>query len=181
MPDCLVKTEAFYGALLDEGSPANTPGFMTRLLDEAQAAFPPDDENAPWLFRFNQLLAAAAERGELLSWCLLWDGVYRAHVEVSLVEIDPTPPAEGASLGGGVVEARLHFPTGRIVLTSLSRVGEEAPFLTVEPGHYWVRFVSDGEEEAKHAILEAVSDYPPGEGPDWRIVLHRIAGCRLLG
>jgi hypothetical protein len=171
-----VKTEAFYGAILDEGSPANQPGLMTRLLDEARSAFSPDDESAPWLFRFNQSLADAGERGELLSWCLLWDGVYQAKVEVSLAEANPTSGAALESLGAGSEEARLYFPTGRVVLTSLSRVGEEPPFLTIEPGHYRVRFVSDGEEEAKHAFLEAVGDYPPGDGPDWRITLQRLAG-----
>ena len=102
------------------------------------------------------------------------DAVFRTVIEVGeplgpesippLIDKLGLPPA-----------ANLICPTGRLIVGCLGSLGQQqTPAVTVEPGTYRVNFTCDDEEENKHMELEARSDYPPGEGPDWRLVLNRV-------
>ena len=161
--DILVKTEGLYAGIYDIASLANVPLF-TKGTPHARD-----------LNDFNQLLLDRAAQGQLLSWTLLFDGVFRAVIKVAkpttsgYQDCDPIN-----SLGSNLLVANLVFPSGRLILSCLSRLGKgEAAILTVEPGEYRVTVIRDGVQEEMHAFLEDPALYPAGEGPDWRITIMK--------
>lgn len=171
-----VATLSCYAAIYDEASPANTEGFMERELKAAEQQLDALGQDR-WLtiFAFNDRLIDRASRGELLAWTLVFDGVFRAVIKVGEPlgpESSPPPLIDNQGLP---LAANLICPTGRLVVGCLSCLGQQqTPVAIVEPGTYRVNFACDEEEVAKHMELEARSDYPPGEGPDWRLALNRV-------
>jgi hypothetical protein len=171
-----VATLSCYAAIYDEASPANVEGFMEREFEAAEQQIDALGKDR-WLtlFVFNERLIDRARRGELLAWTLVFDGVFRAVIEVG----EPLGPESNLprlidNLGLPLA-ANLICPTGRLIVGCLSRLGQQqTPAVIVESGTYRVNFTCDYEEENKHMDLEALSDYPPGEGPDWRLALHRV-------
>ena len=171
-----VTTNGLYAAIYDELSPANVKGFIERELEaseqEIRAA---RKDKILTLFAFNDRLIDCARRGELLAWTLLLDGVFRAVLEVGEPlgpDASPTPLIDNV---GAPLAANLVCPTGRLIVGCLSRLGEQqAAVATVKPGTYRVQFIRDDEEEFKHTLLQAHSDYPGGDGPDWKFVLNQI-------
>lgn len=172
-----VATLGCYAAIYDEASPANVNGFMEREFEasEQEVVALGKDSGFFTLLAFNGRLIDRAGRGELLAWTLVFDGVFRAVIEVG----EPLGPESSSpplidNLGLPLA-ANLICPTGRLVVGCLSCLGQQqTPAATVEPGTYRVNLTCDDEEENKHMFLEARSDYPPGEGPDWKLTLNRV-------
>jgi hypothetical protein len=174
--EAYVTTHSLYAAIYDEFSPANVKGFVERELEAGrQEIRDARRDEILTLFAFNGRLMSCAARGELLAWTLFLDGVFRAVVEVGAPLGPDASPSTLIDNLGGPLTADLVFPTGRLVVGCLSRLGlPQAPAATVEPGTYRVHFTRDYEEEDRHTLLQSRSDYPPGEGPDWKVAINRI-------
>lgn len=156
----LIQSEALYFAIFDKRSSVNTReagreawGNLGDLQD----------------FWRRQV----SERG-LLVWMLLADGVFRIAVTVGPPGYTPQIPEARldtftAHEGG---TGFLVCPSGALVVNSLARLGEEdlEPVMEVEPGVYRVWLELDDEQVRRHEFLDQLSQYPPGDGPDW--VLH---------
>ena len=118
----------------------------------------------------------AAKDGQLLAWTLLFDGVFRAVVQV-VPEAAPMPAHLSRNLGNGASQATLACPTGRLIVSCLGRLGEvQSPVVVLEPGNYLISLERDEDEEQHHTFLESVCQYPTGEGPDWKIKIQRVSG-----
>ena len=172
----LVKTEGMYMGVLDRQSSANTPQRFEQLLQEARS--PAGVESWATIPRLNALLEDLAAAGVLLSWVLVFDGVFRVCVGVL-----PEGPEGSAALqrptafvGETGPEAFLSCPSGEIVVESLHRLGDPAvrPLVRVSPGRYRVRLGGEEEEQAKHQFLDDVATYPEGDGPDWILYLQQV-------
>lgn len=177
MSDLLIKTESLYAALLDEASPANLPGFMSKELARArQRAGALGLVKGEELFLFNDSLIKRSDRGELLPWTLLFDGVFRAQVQMDTPLVPPASALRSKkSLGAPFQQADLHCRTGRLLLLCMSQVGQRnTPILDIEPGVYRAELTCDDDEQAKHWFLDDPADYPAGDGPDWWISLRRV-------
>src|SRR5262245_43651314 len=112
MKEILVTTRCFYAGIYDEASPANVAGFAKRGIARGD-----------W-FDFNQILIDGTARGELLAWTLLFDGVFRAVIEIA----GPLPGDAGnldpiENLGRDELTADLSFPSGRLIVACLSSLG----------------------------------------------------------
>jgi hypothetical protein len=169
-----VRTNSLYVAILDEASPANRPGFLQATLEAAkQKAVSQKLADYCALFIFNDELMRLAHQGELLTWTLLFDGVFRA---VADAEPDGLPsPSSLSNLGNSVLTARLVCPTGRLLLTCMDEFGaSQQPFIELAPGTYDVAVQRDEDQEFKHCFIESLGDYPAGDGPDWRIGIRRV-------
>jgi hypothetical protein len=169
-----VATLSCYAAIYDEASPANVKGFMKRELEASEQQLDAKDR---WLtiFAFNDRLIDRASRGELLAWTLVFNGVFRAVIEVGEPLGPQSSPPPLIDNRGLPLAANLICPTGRLVVGCLGCLGQQqTPVAIVEPGTYRVNFTCDDEEEFKHMLLQARSDYPSGEGTDWRLVLNRV-------
>lgn len=174
--DRLVETSGLYAAFFDEGSPVNRPGFMDAMLTAGkESAQRMGHESWRSLHHFNDRLMRAARRGELLAWTLLFDGVFRAVATLGS-EAGRSSTTSIDKLGSDAEAADLVCPTGRLVLTSLDRLGmATTPMLTVAPGRYRVVLTRDAAQEFDHTLLEGVASYPAGEGPDWHLMIQRIS------
>jgi hypothetical protein len=175
MTERLIKTEGCYVGIFDLASEANSPGrfdaFLRQAGDDAKAA----GEDWKHIYYFNQKWVDAAVRGEVLSWIVVFDGVFKVAVDL----IPPGPPLaptgqQVRSLLAGEVY-RLNCPSGAVTIDSLSHLGRRGltPMLTVEPGTYLITLTRDSEQEGKHELLESLSDYALSAGPDWRICMQR--------
>jgi hypothetical protein len=176
MDETYVTTLGCYATIYDEASPANIDGFMGREIEASQQQIDALGKDRCFtLFAFNGRLMERARRGVLLAWTLTLDGVFRVIIEIGQpLAPDANPTSLIDNLGGPLV-ANLVCPSGRLIVGCLSRLGERrAPVATVEPGTYRVHFTHDDDEEYKHMLLQAISDYPPGEGPDWKLMLNRV-------
>lgn len=173
MPEVYIETESLYVALYDEASPANVAGFLAHEWEAARHDARSSEAPGGFeLFAFNGRLIDRARRGELLAWTLLFDGVFRA-----VVEVEPEAPASALTVdeGGLPTAADLVCPSGRLALSCLSRLGHPPPAVViVEPGTYRATLRRDDAAESAHAFLEGQSAYPEGEGPDWRLRLQRL-------
>jgi hypothetical protein len=173
--DLIVETRSCYVGLCDEASSANRLGFMDAELSAGKAAVRLECRDECFgLFVFNERLMHLADRGEMLSWTLLFDGVFRAVAKVesstSTLGLQHTE-----NLGANVLSCTLACPTGRLILTCLSNLGVgQSPFLVVEPGLYQVRLERDEEREVDHSDLEGIASYPDGHGPDWHFHVQRV-------
>jgi len=174
--DTLVRTQSCYAAICDEASPANRRGFMDSELEAGKSAAKlAGKDEFLGLFIFNDQLMRSADRGELLSWTLLLDGVFRAVARVDL-QLPTSSRSSPENLGSSVLAANLVCPTGRLIITCLSKLGEpQPPFLVLEPGIYRVSLERNETEEFEHAFLESVAEYPVGQGPDWCFHVQRVA------
>lgn len=172
---CLVRTASCYVGVLDKASPAWIPGLfeadLRRGMAEAKAA---GLAECYGLFVLNSHLSERADRGELLAWTLLFDGIYKARFSV-LPNSSPVGVPEREGLGAVEEVANLNLPSGHVVIACLSRTGDPSvePVLQVEPGRYRVRFLRHRCED-DHVFLERESDYPPEEGPDWTITISPL-------
>jgi hypothetical protein len=168
-----VTTHSLYAAIYDESSPANVKRFMEREIEASKQEIRASrKDEILTLFTFNVRLMGHAKRGELLAWTLFLDGVFRCVLEIGAqLEGSQIPLVD--NLGGGALVADLVCPTGHLIVGCLSRLGEPQPYAAiVPPGVYRVHFTSDSEEEFKHTMLKARSDYPAGDVPDWKFVLN---------
>jgi hypothetical protein len=172
--EAYVTTQSCYAAIYDEASPANVEGLVEREIQASQQQIDALGQDRGFtLFAFNERLMDRARRGELLTWTLVFDGVFRAVIEVAGplgADKSPTPLID--NLGGPLV-ADLVCPSGRLIVGCLGHLGKrQTPGVTVEPGTYRVHFTFDKNEVHKHMLLEARSEYPQGEGPDWTFRLN---------
>jgi hypothetical protein len=177
-PDIFIKTSSLYAGICDQQSPANIDGFMDDLLAAAHREAQEEGFGAGHgVFLFNTVLMRRAEQGEILTWPLLYDGVFRCEFKIHAADaaLSPRAPARD-NLGSGRVTGKLHFPSGRVIVSCLRGLGESrpsaVPVATIEPGWYEVTLTRDDAMEARHALLESASDYPTDDGPDWMIELR---------
>jgi hypothetical protein len=162
-------------AVFDRASGANTPGRFDQLLREARGLA--GAESWAVIPHLNDLLSRLADEGSLLSWVLVFDGVFRVRLEVG-----SEFPEAGAALplapfvGGTGVHGSLECLSGEVMAASLHRLGDRAlrPLVIVHPGRYHVRLRGNEEEQAKHQFLDDEASYPEGEGPDWTLYLRRM-------
>jgi len=172
--ELLVETFSCYAAICDEASAANRLGFMDAELRAGKAAARLEGlDECFGLFTFNDRLMHSANRGELLAWTLLLDGVFRA---VATVESDASDSTqESKHFGSNLLSGTLACPTGRLILTCLSRLGvKQSPFLVLEPSLYRIQLERDESQEFEHCGLEGAASYPAGHGPDWQLQLQRL-------
>lgn len=171
-----VITLSCYVALLDEASPANRLGFMdTTLASCKQAVKRQRLESFHSLFAFNDALIEHAKRGDMLSWTLLFDGVFRAHLQVEVgapsseLRNQEPPPTEGRLPSSAI----LNCLSGRLLLCCMGDLGKtQAPAITVEPGWYRASVTADDHQELDHAFLTSLDEYPSEDGPDWTVRLE---------
>jgi hypothetical protein len=169
----LIKDEALYLGVFDVDSPANTAKQWENLSEKARR----DAGRKSWqaLFHFNGGWVRLAEKGELLSWITLFDGVFK--VELRLLSENPQIAFKESEtnffLGEGKFN-RLYCPSGKIAVASLGDLGTDLiiPMAIVEAGCYKAAFYCD-DQENDHYFLEDESEYPAGDGPDWIIYLQR--------
>jgi hypothetical protein len=173
--DVLVPTDNFYAAILDESSPTNTPGFDDRAWQDAgELQRRHGGEKYERLFHYNGLLSSSAKRGEMFPWLLLIDGVFRAIV---LLDPNPTMPLPPIPDRRGMPEAcDLRCPSGRLMVCCTSWIGRPGLSIAarVPPGTYRASIEQD-EDESDHWFLQSADEYPPGDGPDWKITLRKIS------
>ena len=175
--EALVRTEAMYIGVYDIGSPVNTPGIAgvaARFAKESTGEFE--------LSRFNQFWMDRELRGELFAWTLFVDGVYRIRLVLDAANTAAPGVVElGRSLGATAREGFLLCPSGELAVNSIEQFGEAGVgrFARVPPGVYRVRLEVDATEVSKHEFLEALEEYPDGDGPDWTLHLNRIAADAL--
>jgi len=173
--DLLVATEGCYVAIWDEASPVNRVGFMDEawaLASETVRRMGKEEHFS--LFALNQRLMELSQEGALLSWTVLFDGVFRAmgHFDLQAASSAPLAPA---NLGAAHESGILVCPTGRLILGCMGQLGQlRAPFLVLEPGVYNVIFERDDDQEIKHSFLPSASKYPAGDGPDWQLWIQRV-------
>ena len=172
-----VKTTSLYAGICDQRSPANIDGFMDDLLNAAHREAQQEGFAAGHgVFLFNSVLMRRAEQGDILTWPLLYDGVFGCRFAVL------KPGERGASQSADVpraarVAGRLNFPSGQVIISCLRRLGPRAKSsITVPPGWYEVTITRDENMESRHALLENEADYPADEGPDWVVELRRAEG-----
>ena len=105
--------------------------------------------------------------GHALQWKLLLDGTFQ--LSINIVKEFPPP-----RIGGFVrTIGQLVLPTGELALRS----GDEQSALriaSVTSGSYEVCVDWSPEREALHSEIEAVDDYPLGEGPDGVVSLKKM-------
>jgi hypothetical protein len=169
-----VKTESLYAAIFDLASPANTFGMVQTTLSAASARA--KESGQPWaaLFHFNEALDNRARGGELMTWTLLFDGVFKVAIEV-LTPTNDISLDEHESSNASDESQLLRCPSGKITVACLGALGRRdlATIIVIEPGIYHAYVHRNFDEEDKHGFLEKPSDYPPTEGPDWHIRLQR--------
>jgi hypothetical protein len=171
----LVRTAGMYVGAFDSKSAANAPGEFERLLTQSRGLA--GEETWASIPHLNDLLAHLADRGILLAWVLVFDGVFRVSVEVreaSLPEA-PIPRLLISGVGRARAEPFLQCPSGAIVVDSLHKLGDPdvRPLVTISPGRYRARLIGNEAEEAKHQFLDDVTAYPEKDGPDWTLYLQK--------
>lgn len=176
-----VKTTSLYAGICDQQSPANIDGFMDDLLQAAHREAKEEGfEPGHGVFLFNTVLMRRAEQGDILTWPLLYDGVFRCQFSIQTADAARSlrKPATD-DLGSDRVTGKLFFPTGKVIVSCLRRLGrarsKDAPAATIKPGWYEVTLTRDDAMEARHALLENEADYPPSDGPDWVFELRPAA------
>ena len=174
--EAFVTTESCYVGIYDVASPANKIGFMTTELQASlHRARQSQQEEFYGLFHFNEKLLALANQGHLISWTLLFDGVFRVMVEVESQCRSTSAPL--VNLGAPFVESTIICPTGQLVISCLSKLGEtQHSFCKVEPGIYYIAVERNDAAELEHAFLQSPSEYPSNGGPDWLIRLQPLSG-----
>lgn len=168
---CLIQTRSCYAGAFDKSSPAYFKGLMRQELDGASADVA-DTQPGFAIFALNSRLIDRSEKGQLLVWTLLFDGVYKARIQVGpdLAKPERLEPADHIGR-----PADLLCPTGEIVVVCLDSAGDQSiqPIMRVEPGTYRAT-IEQHECESDHIFLENISDYPLEDGPDWTITLARL-------
>ena len=180
--DSLVTTKSCYVGLYDLESPVNRAGFWRREWVKSKRFRLFDLFRSKWskfpLFRFNQQLLDIMNAKEMISWTLLFDGVFRAQINIA-DEGDSSQASkrEQSSLAEVEIQTHLICRSGRLVLACLSMVGEPTitPTVVVERGIYDVRLVRNYDAESKHWFTESEAAYLPAITPDWTITLQRIS------
>ncbi|MDQ3327239.1 MAG: hypothetical protein M3506_01765 [Chloroflexota bacterium] len=137
------------------------------------------------LYHFNQLWLDAAARGEILTWIVLFNGVFKVALEM----MPPDRPLEHADeqRGGFLSDepSLLSCPNGRILVASLDRLGQGdlEPLAVIEPGLYRAALSKDYDREPDHWFLENETEYPASDGPAWLIRLQKLqvttTPCRI--
>ena len=171
----LVPTEGFYVAVYDEQSPANVLNYLTSGLEAAKVAARRDGlEEHHSLVIFNEQLMSASAKGEALSWTLLFDGIFKAHLKIG-DDILKETITEIRNLGENSIVCDLECPSGRIMISCLSRMGRPCrPIAVVSPGNYRVSVNRNEDLESTHFFLESPSELQANEEADWRILVQRI-------
>jgi len=173
MSERLIQTEGCYVGIFDALSPINVAGSFQRFMSEADRQAATAQQGWSTLYRFNDQWIAATARGEILTWIVLFDGVFKttAKILVPPPRIDPTTEQVQAFLGQDYHP--LVCPSGRIMVASLNDLGNHSlePLVVVEPGTYRVALTRDDDQEDKHSFLTDPAQYPPLDGPDWSIDL----------
>jgi hypothetical protein len=174
-PDVLIETSSLYVGIFDEGSPVNRLEYLSESFEAAKRKAARDGvEEFFSLFLLNDQLIQAGNAGDLLAWTLLFDGVFRAAVQV-IPESAKMEVGSMADLGAATSQALLACPTGRLLVSCLGSLGtSQTPVAILAPGNYLVSLGRDEDAESRHILLGSVSEYPMGEGPDWKITIQRV-------
>jgi len=169
----LIKTDGCYVGIFDALSPVNAAGRLSSVMQaavqEAAAA------GQPWasILHVNDHWSAAMQRGDILAWVVLFDGVFKATATVLVPTAPHAPtPEQSSRLLGGTYHP-LSCPSGRIIVASLSDLGSQTcePIIVAQPGTYHVALTVDDRQEGAHAFLDDGAQYPDLDGPDWAITL----------
>lgn len=173
-----IRSESCFAALCDEGSPANKPGCMKQAEEAGRRAAPRPEEQESYAlgYRHRQMLQSVKQR-DLIVWTLALEGTYRAVAEIVApevaLELRPAEDPVGAALGADLV-----CPTGRLVVTCLSRLGEpQRPLIVLDPGIYRIVLDRDLDQEAQGGMAEITGRHPKGGRPDWRLRFQRLGPC----
>lgn len=169
----LLRTQSCYVGVFDKASPAYFEGLIKQEFAGADEDVAAQGLAKGWsLFGFNGRLIDRSRKGELLVWTLLFDGVYKARVQIGpdITEPESLEPVDQVGW-----PTDLWCPTGQIVVACLGSAGDQSiePIVHVEPGSYRAS-VEQHECEWDHTFLEELRDYPPADGPDWTITLARL-------
>ncbi len=168
MTRLLVQTKSLYVGIWDENSPVNQLGYIENELKNGKLKTIQNGEESFFgLFILNDQLIEQARQANLLSWTLLFNGIFRAEIdEVSTSNL--VKPLAEWDLGEPFVIGNLKCPSGKLILNCLSMLGvKQTPTLVVEPGTYQVSIVRNEDAEFDHTLLDSITDYPSGDGPDW--------------
>jgi hypothetical protein len=172
----LIKTVGCYIGIFDRESAVNVVGTFDRFMRTATKEATEDQQRWPSLYHFNQQWVDCAARGELLTWIVLFDGIFKASVEV----LDPSPVLVLTDWQKQQYLADepylLSCPSGELMVASLSDLGSRdlQPVAVVEPGMYRVALTRDDDREADHSFLESLQEYPRTSPADWRLHVQRV-------
>src|SRR5262245_53385940 len=81
MIETFVKTDGCYIGIFDLGSKVHEEERMHSGWKQAKA-LTPSDKSWATLFHFNELFIDRARQGEMLSWTLVFDGLFKVRIEV---------------------------------------------------------------------------------------------------
>ncbi|MBI2931055.1 MAG: hypothetical protein HYY16_05340 [Planctomycetes bacterium] len=167
----LVKTEGCYLGIFDRASPVNDPRIPWRAR---RVLTHPETDIAD----FNAFWGRFQDRGDLLAWIVLFDGVFKGEFTVWPEETprEFTPAQYEPFLGHETRERYLVCPTGELIIASLRELGSPAlePAVTVQPGVYQLGLTVDATQEMEHEFLHDPDAYPEDDGPDFVIEMQRI-------
>jgi hypothetical protein len=164
----LVRSEGCYLVVLDAQSSANIPGRWATFMERAHKETTVD---APERFLFNSYWLEQATAGHLQAWTVLFDGVYKIQLRLGSKASDDG--ADEDRFVGSQKNGILDCPSGRLLVGSLSRLGEGnwPEVMRVEPGRYRLTLTSATEQQLGHQGLESVDEYPANDRPDWTVYL----------
>lgn len=176
---CLVRSLDLLISIYDFGSPARVPG-------EYQRAFKEANNMKGGRVVFPDRLLEYERSQDLLSWIVVFDGVYKIEIRVSeyLHTLDLSGRLSRSFLCHSESPRYLRCPTGKVMLASPYGLGSEdvlpTAMISLLPGVYQVGLEWNLVEEQKHWHFDRASEYPEGDGPDGVLYLGRVTGAREL-
>ncbi|MEW6735970.1 MAG: hypothetical protein AB1489_32045 [Acidobacteriota bacterium] len=168
----IIKVTSYYAGIFDLYSSANKIDLIKTLMNKANAEAIKANNESSTLYYFNHYLKELGENNELLSWVLLFEGVYKIQAEVRSLADGSILNKSQHFLGDSNV---LKCPSGKIAVASLGSLGSQYlnPIIVVDPGVYRINININEMEEQKHDFLEDIDEYPQNDGPDWIIQIER--------
>jgi hypothetical protein len=179
MTETLIKTQGCYLGMFDRSAAIQREETLSSIFAKGTADAEEAHKSRAALFYINERFLQRTRRGEILVWVVLFDGCFKARIKV-LTNGEVLVPERMSPVAFLADEIHpLRCPTGNLVVASLHGLGSPDLLSTIdiEPGTYQVRLFQDAEEEAKHMFLDQERDYPANDGPDWCLVLNRIAAA----
>jgi hypothetical protein len=127
-----------------------------------------------WAEALQPYLAA----GDAAIWVSLLDGVYRVRVLLHPQSASYDGRLNDTFLGSDNPSlVPLNCPTGDLRIGSMGDLLSSSgrSLAMVPPGRYLLGLERNGQQEAEHAELTTVGDYPPNDGPDWTVHLRLVS------
>ena len=180
MTETLIKTEGCYLGIFDRSAAIHREESLSSIFEKGKADAEQAQESWATLFYSNERFLQRTRQGEILVWIVLFDGCFKARIKVHTngQEFVPERMRTAAFLANEIHP--LNCPTGSIVVALLHKLGSPnlSPTIEIEPGIYGVGLFRDEEQEAKHTFLDQEINYPVNDGPDWCLILNKIAAVR---